>query len=271
MRMRWFSRSLLVTMVVLCALILMACGGGDATATTAPSGQTTTQITTAASGVAAAATTTVAGTTAPGASAASPRPAGGVTGSPTTNAGGSAATAERYAIVPGNSKATYKVNETFFGQGLSTAVGSSGEVKGDIYIDKQKPSNSRIDTITVDISKLQSDSARRDRAIQNDWLESATHPTATFKAKRLVGLPDTPYTDGQELNFQIVGDLTVRNVTKEVTFDAKAKVVGDTLTGTATTNFNMTDFGFDPPVIAGTLKAENGVILEMEIEAKRAP
>jgi hypothetical protein len=31
----------------------------------------------------------------------------------------------------------------------------------------------------------------------------------------------------------------------------------------------MTDFGFDPPEIVGVLKAENGVILELAIEARR--
>ena len=59
-------------------------------------------------------------------------------------------------------------------------------------------------------------------------------------------------------------------VTREVTFDATGKIVGDTFTGTSTTKFNMTDFGFDPPDIAGIIKAENGVELTMTIEAKQA-
>jgi len=83
-------------------------------------------------------------------------------------------------------------------------------------------------------------------------------------------LPTTPYTDGQELTFKIIGDMTIRTVTKELTFDAKGQVAGDLFTGTATTQFNMTDFGFDPPAIAGLLTAENGVALELKIEAKRA-
>ena len=58
-------------------------------------------------------------------------------------------------------------------------------------------------------------------------------------------------------------------MTKEVTWDARGKVVADTFTCTATTPFNMPDFGFDPPEIAGVLKAENGVILELAIEARR--
>ncbi|MGN6674455.1 MAG: YceI family protein [Thermomicrobiales bacterium] len=179
--------------------------------------------------------------------------------------------AKRFAIVPDSSKATYHVNETLVGQGFNTAIGSTNGLTGDIYIDKTKPSASSIGPITIDISKLTSDQSRRDNTIRRQFLESSKYPTATFVPKRLEGLPDTPYTDGQQLTFKIVGDLTVRTVTKEITFDATGKVVGDTFTGTAHTTFNMTDFGFNPPDIAGIVKAENGVILDLTIEAKQQP
>jgi polyisoprenoid-binding protein YceI len=173
--------------------------------------------------------------------------------------------------VPDKSEASYRVQETFFGIGLNTAIGRTSTISGDLFIDRQRLFASRIGPITVDISKLKSDEADRDDNIRHNWLESAKYPQATFVTKRLEGLPDGPYTEGQELTFKIVGDLTVRTVTKEVTWDAKGKIQGGVFTGTATTNFNMTDFGFDPPEIARTLKAENGVIVEMKIEAQRAP
>lgn len=163
------------------------------------------------------------------------------------------------------------MQETFVGRGLATAVGSTSAISGEIAIDRQNPSRSTIGTITVDISKLASDSSQRDNRIRGQWLESTKYPSATFVPKRLEGLPTTPYTDGQELTFKIVGDLTIRTVTKEVTFDATGKIVGDSFTGTATTGFNMTDFGFDPPSIAGVLNSENAVALSLTIEAKRTP
>jgi polyisoprenoid-binding protein YceI len=180
------------------------------------------------------------------------------------------ANAPRYAIVPNDSTATYRVQETFVGQGIHTAVGSTGAVAGDLYLDLSNPAASTIGTITVDISTLASDSSQRDNQIRQRFLESNKYPTATFVPKRLEGLPDTPYTDGQALAFTIVGDLTIRDVTKEVTWAATGKLDGDTFTGSATTQFNMTDFGFDPPEIAGLLKAENGVALELTIVARRA-
>jgi polyisoprenoid-binding protein YceI len=300
------QRRLPALIAMLAAIMLLAaCGGGDATATLDPVTTTTTTTTAAPASAAttsttssdsvvtsattapdsttttaaATATTVVTTTTTPGSTTAaqpatttaastaseSPRVAASPAASPTIGS------AERYAIIPEQSTATYHVNETFVGQGLSTATGSTSAISGDIFINKTKPSASTIGTITVDISTLTSDRSQRDDAIRGNWLESKKYPTATFVTKRIEGLPDTSYTDGQQLNFKIIGDLTVRTVTKEVTFDATGKVVGDTFTGTAHTTFNMTDFGFDPPSIFGVLKAENGVILDLAIQAKRTP
>lgn len=265
------------------ALTLMACGSGT-TPTAATTGGVASTAVSAASAAPSSAGTAAATRSAASAAPSSAAPAT-VTRTVTGTTGGSvAATASRtsgtattggtrYAIAATNSKATYKVNETFINQGnrFNTAQGTTGEVTGDITINKQNPSLSTVGTIKVDISKLASDSGQRDNQIRNRWLESTKYPMATFVPKRLEGLPTTPYTDGQELTFKIVGDLTIRTGTKEVTFDATGKIVGDTFTGTSATKFNMTDFGVDPPDIAGIVKAENGVELAMTIEAKQAP
>jgi polyisoprenoid-binding protein YceI len=273
----------------LLALTLAACGG-EATPTTGTTGAPASIAPTAVS-VASAAPSAAASAAPPSAAPAATRgtaaaaPASAAPATTTrsatgTTGGASTATAGRasatvtsgttYAIVAANSKATYKVDETFINQGnrFATAEGSTSAITGNITIDKQNPARSTIGTITTDISKLASDSGQRDNQIRNRWLESAKYPTATFVPKRLEGLPTTPYADGQELTFKIVGDLTIRTVTKEVTFDTKGKIVGDTFTGTAVTTFNMTDFGFDPPNIAGIVRSENGVELTMTIEAK---
>lgn len=204
--------------------------------------------------------------------AASPNNATG--GAPVAAATRGAATtgggATRFTIDQATSKATYEVKETFVGRGVSTAVGATSAITGDITINTAQPASSSIGTITVDISKLASDSSQRDNRIKQQWLESIKHPTATFVPKRLEGLPTSAYTEEQALTFKIVGDLTIRTVTKEITFDATGKIVGGTFSGTAKTAFNMTDFGIDPPEIAGVLKAENGVILTLDLNAKKA-
>jgi polyisoprenoid-binding protein YceI len=276
-----------IVVLLLGAALLAACGSTATTATStaqvgAPATATTTTAATAstaastagtAAGAASGATPTRAATPVAAGPGTTPTGAAGtarVGASPAAGATPASANAQRFAIVPNDSKATYHVNETLAGRGFNVAVGSTGTLAGDLYLDRTRPSASSIGTITVDISKLTSDQGQRDRAIRGQWLESNKFPQATFKATKIEGLPDTPYTDGQELTFKIVGDLTVRTVTKEVTFDATGKLEGDTFTGTATTRFNMTDFGFNPPEIAGIVKAENGVQLDLAIVAKRA-
>lgn len=177
--------------------------------------------------------------------------------------------ATRFAIVPDASTVTYRVGETFFtGNRFTTAVGITHAVQGDIFVDRAHPVNSRIGTVTVDISTFQSDRARRDSAIRERWLESAKFPTAQFTPTAIQGLPAS-YTDGQEIPVQITGQLKVRNVTRLTTFTGTVKLAGETLSGVLQTTVLMTDFGFEPPAILGTLKAENQVQLELRFTARR--
>jgi polyisoprenoid-binding protein YceI len=110
--------------------------------------------------------------------------------------------------------------------------------------------------ITADISQFQSDSSRRDNALRNRFIETARYPNVTFTAQSIEGLP-TAYQDGEEISLKISGDLTIRDVTKPVTFDAKVKLQGDTLSGEAVTTILMSEFGFGPISIAGVLNTED--------------
>jgi hypothetical protein len=60
----------------------------------------------------------------------------------------------------------------------------------------------------------------------------------TFVPTSIEGLPET-YTDGQDVPLKISGDLTIREVTKPVDFDATFKLTGDMLTGNATSTILM--------------------------------
>ena len=187
--------------------------------------------------------------------------------SPTTPPSGS----ERYVVVPAESRAVYRAEEVFFGPNnrFHVAVGTTNAVRGELWIDRSDPRRSRIGAITVDISTLKSDANERDRMIRTQWLESSRFPMAQFTPTAITGLPDA-YVPGQELFVQIVGDLTVRQVTRPVTFATTLKLNGPALTGVATTNILMTDFGFSPPSLLGILKAQNQVTIEFDFTARAA-
>jgi len=179
---------------------------------------------------------------------------------------------ERFAIVPEESQVSYHVGETFFNEDnrFNVAVGVTHGVQGEILVDRAHPRQSRVGTITVDISQFTSDSGRRDRAIRRRWLESARYPTATFTPTAIEGLPDA-IVEGQETPVRISGNLRVRDVTRPVMFSGPLKLQGATLTGTVRATIQMTDFGFDPPSILGFLKAENQATLDFQFTARRTP
>jgi polyisoprenoid-binding protein YceI len=176
-----------------------------------------------------------------------------------------------YKIVPGpgGSQVSYTVQETFINKNnkLNTAVGVTKQVTGDIYGNKTDPTQSKIGLITIDISQFTSDSAMRDNFIRRNFLESSKYPLATFAPTSFVGLPNS-YTDGQSYSFKVTGDMTVHNVTKPVTFDVTASLSGNTLSGSATANINMSDFGVGPITLAGMIQTEDAVKLTLTFVAR---
>jgi polyisoprenoid-binding protein YceI len=119
----------------------------------------------------------------------------------------------------------------------------------------------------VDVSQFQSDSGRRDGAIRRQYLESSRYPMVTFTPTQIEGLPES-YTEGQELQLKVSGDLTIREVTKPASFDVTLKLEGGQISGQATTKFLMSEFGFGPISIAGILNTEDQVAITFDFVAR---
>jgi len=197
-----------------------------------------------------------------------PSPQAPVTGVTPTAAAASANTVD-FKLVPGESQVSYTVQETFFNQNnkINTAIGVTKQVTGDIYGNKTDPSQSKVGTITVDISQFTSDKSMRDNFIRRNFLESSKYPLATFVTTSVTGLPQS-VTEGQSYSFKVTGNLTAHNVTKPVTFDVTASLSGTTVTGTATTTIKMSDFGVGPITLAGMLQTQDDVKLSMQFVAR---
>lgn len=191
---------------------------------------------------------------------------------PTTASAASAAAtlispnAKVYQIVPDQTTAQYEVTEKFLNRALpNKAIGKTNAVSGEVQLDiSSKPAGAI--TMHVDLSTLTSDESRRDNMIRRNWLESSTYPNADFVSTGASGLPDS-YKDGDPITFKLTGNLTIHNTTKPVTFDVTGKVSGNTITGTATTQILMKDFGFNPPDIAGMLTVTDGVTVTVNFTA----
>lgn len=187
---------------------------------------------------------------------------------PTPTGAAPSSSAVVYKIVPSSSKVSYQVDEVFLDQGnrLNTAIGVTQGISGTITIDPNQPQNSSLSAFSVDVSQFTSDSSRRDNAIRGRFLESARYPTVTFVPSRITGLP-AAIQDGVEYQLQVSGDLTIRDTTRPATFDVTVKLSGATLSGQATTQILMSDFGFGPISLFNMLKTNDEVKVTFDFVA----
>jgi len=178
---------------------------------------------------------------------------------------------QTFQIVSAQTTASYSVYENLIFQNKlnNDAVGTTHSVQGSFKIKTGASPLVAGMNITVDLRTLQSDSQRRDNYIQQNTLQTDTYPYATFASVSTQGLP-TSYSDGQTIHFQLTGNLTMHGKTNKEVFDVQGKVVGNTITGTATSTIYMTDFGIQPPDLANIAVAQNKVLITLTFTAKEA-
>jgi len=151
--------------------------------------------------------------------------------------------------------------------GQKVTVGSTQEVTGSLALDLNADQPLGPNRFTVNLPSLASDQSLRDGWIRDNALESNKYPEAVFVASSIVGAP-SGYSEGQEVQFQLVGELTVRSLTLPVTFDVTATLSGDTIRGVAEAKVKMSDFGVTPPNFANTLVVEDLFTIRIELTAK---
>ncbi len=179
--------------------------------------------------------------------------------------GNASASASAYNTVPNQSEASYSVQEQFLNRDLpNDAVGKTKSVQGSfLLISGAQPVINNL-KMTVDLRTLTSDEQRRDNSIKDRWLESNTYPNAVFEAK------DVKVPSGQgEVTFNMTGNMTIHGVTRQETFKVTGKLSGDTITGKATTNILMKNYGFDAPTISGILTVKDGVAVTLNFTAQK--
>lgn len=176
--------------------------------------------------------------------------------------------ASLYTIVADESEARYVAQEELAQVGATTAIGKTQAIAGTIgFDDAGMPlACSRID---VDMRTLQSDQARRDNYLYSNTLEAEKYPLATFVLLQVDGL-DAPLADGETQDVTLIGNLTLRDTTKVVAWEAEASMAGEKLSIKAKTNFDMPDFGITPPSVPVVLSLDENVGLEFDMTAAPA-
>lgn len=153
-------------------------------------------------------------------------------------AGVSLAQAQTWNIDTSHSAAQFAVRHNM----VSTVRGDMGAVKGSVTFDGKNLAAASVEA-TVDVTAINTRNEKRDEHLKSaDFFDVASHPTITFKSTKVV--------PGANGSFQILGNLTMRGVTKEVTLTADPLTApikdarGNQRTGTtATTKINRQDYG----------------------------
>lgn len=171
-----------------------------------------------------------------------------------------------YKIDPVHSSISFKVRHFF-----SYVNGSFKKFEGTLNVDHDHPEKSSV-TATIDAASIETQNEKRDQDLRSaDFFEVAKYPTITFKSK---SVKQTGADSGD-----IVGDLTMHGVTKEITlhvkFLGKGKGMGDsTISGWQITPepIKRSDYGLNwSKAVEGTAVVGEDVTVSIDIEADKAP
>jgi len=95
---------------------------------------------------------------------------------------------------------------------LGTATGNFSKFSGAIVVDREHPEKSSV-TVRIDASSIDTGIAKRDEHLREGLFNVARYPEITFKSRRV--------THTGTNSADIVGDLTMHGVTREITLNVQ--------------------------------------------------
>ncbi|MEO1192433.1 MAG: YceI family protein [Pseudomonadota bacterium] len=174
-----------------------------------------------------------------------------------------AAAPERYVIDDRHAAIAFMVKHI----GYAMTLGQFLDVEGSFTYNAETQTLSDLEVTIPAASVFSNDEARDNHVRGADFLHAEAHPTMTF---RMTGAEATSATTGK-----VMGDLTLRGVTKPVTLDVTLNKAGDypfpigasvpyVLGVSAETEIKRSEWGMTYAVDNGLVGDEVRVILEVE-------
>ncbi len=171
-----------------------------------------------------------------------------------------------FQIVPEESQARFIINEVLRGKPF-TVVGQTNQVAGLIAVNPANPADSTAGPVRINARTFVTDNTQRNRAINRFILQTNQFEFIEFTPTALQGIP-AKVTPGTPFTFQTTGDLTIRDITKPVTFEITVTPVSETrLEAVARATIQRADYNLvipDVPFVAGV---DEEVQLEVEFVA----
>ena len=174
---------------------------------------------------------------------------------------------QTFVIVAQESEARFIINEMLLGQ-PKTVIGTTNALSGELTVDAANPAASVIGPFQIDAGTFVTDNDNRNGAIRRFILQSNQHQYITFNATELTGLQDA-VSVGDEIEFEITGDLTVRDITNSVLFIVTMQVVSEIeLRGTAATIVAREAFEITIPQVPSVANVGEEFIVEFDFVAR---
>jgi polyisoprenoid-binding protein YceI len=153
---------------------------------------------------------------------------------------------------------TFKVKHL----GFSWLQGQFNKFSGQFTYDETNPSNNKVDLI-IDISRLDSNHAERDKHLKSErFFDAKKYPNATFVSSSWHDLGNGKAT--------LVGDFTLRGMTKEISIDVTQIGAGNDPWGgyrrgfEGTTTLKLSDYNMKESNILGPLAEDIHIWLSIE-------
>ncbi|MEO5769409.1 MAG: YceI family protein [Polyangia bacterium] len=196
-------------------------------------------------------------------------PAASVPAANSSRSGATAVPAARaYEIDVSHSSATFKVRHMM----VANVRGELGHITGQVVIDEGEPGRSSVEA-RIEVATINTRDPKRDEHLRSgDFLDIANFPQIAFKSKRV--------TAGKGDNLFVVGDLTVRGVTREVTLDVESispevnDPWGNVRRGVAArARINRKDFNivWNAALDGGGVVVGDEIAIDLELELTRKP
>jgi polyisoprenoid-binding protein YceI len=156
---------------------------------------------------------------------------------------------------------------------ITTVKGRLADARGTLTIDEETPTRSTV-RVEFDAKSLDTRSEQRDQHLRSgDFLDVEQFPTIAFTSRRIEGAKAEA---GAE--FKVIGELTIRGVTKEVTLDAtyegrgRDPWGGERVSFSADAKIDRRDFGlvWNAALETGGVLVSNDIKIHLEIQAIRA-
>lgn len=168
----------------------------------------------------------------------------------------SATGAESFKIDPAHSTIAFKVRHL-----LGTAKGQFSKFSGTIVVDREHPEQSSV-SVKIAVASIDTGIAKRDEHLREGLFNVEKYPEITFKSRRV---KQTGANSGQ-----IVGDLTMHGVTREIVLNVQLVSNSQTRWRVTTPPLRRSEFGLLFSKSAETVSGiGDEVAIDIEIEAQR--